>query len=99
MLKEARRMAMAWQNGNDRFNACVGSGTDSFLEHNERMRQFRESHDGDLQARVGRLGRTPTYNATNNVMDTVGSRDLINMKAWSVIIPLLKVNGHRFSQN
>lgn len=81
-------MAEAWRNGNDRFCACIGRSRDSFIEHNERMRQFRESHNGDLQARASLRSRMPSHNATN-----------IDVKVWPVIIPLWRVNGHRFSQN
>ncbi len=94
--REVGRMAVVRY---DRFCACGGSSRDSFPEHNERMRRFRESHNDELQTKADLPGRVLACNDTSITAETVGSGDLIDVKAWSVIIPLWRISGNRFSKN
>jgi len=81
-------MAVARHDGNNRFGADIGNDRIPFLEHNERMRQFRESHTGDLQ--VVRAGI---------MVEAAGSRDLADPVAWLVLVPIWRVMRYRFWQN
>jgi len=99
MLREVRRMAVARHDGNNRFGADIGNDYTPFLEHNKRMRQFRESHTSDLQVRAGLPGRTLTSDAADIIVEAVGPRDLADPVAWLVLVPVWKVMRYRFWLN
>lgn len=80
-------MAVARHDGNNRFGADIGNDHTPFLEHNKRMRQFRESHTSDLQVRA------------DIMVEAVGPRDLADPVAWLVLVPIWKVMRYRFWLN
>ena len=59
---------------------------DSFLEHNQRMRKFRESHLSSLQPQAGLLASTFPYRVSSNMVEAERSRQ-ISTADWAALVP------------
>ena len=44
-------MAIVWNNKKEQFNSSGGNGSDSFQEHNQRMRAFQLAHPENWKQR------------------------------------------------
>ena len=87
-------MATEWNNRNDRFNHNNGNGSESFHEHNERMRMFRKSHGVDLKVAIQRYSafkehseHMSVFRGSNpsNLEVKVSRRNVIN-RMWPILI-------------
>jgi len=74
----------------------------SFADHNEHMREFRNSHPGELEMRVSRRALINTMRPlllANMVKETGGTMRPVSAVDWTSIVPMPTVAKHRFSPN
>ena len=90
----------AQENGpHDGFGTQEDKHRDSFLEHNERMRLFRESHPTWAVIRLAHLNMTVPYCVGRSLMETGGSAGSMDGDYWVTLVPLQEVTARRFGFN
>jgi len=78
-----------------------GAG-ESFAEHNEHMREFRNSHPGELEMRVSRRALINTMRpllVAGTSPETGGTMCHVRVADWTALAPMQTVVKHRFSPN
>jgi len=98
-------MATERNNRDYRFNPIKANGEDSFEEHNNYMKVFRQSHgdvtmvNGQRCNRLGILEITQLLQLPRMItqIDTGGTKHYID--DWWVLVDALQVAEHKISQN
>jgi len=84
-------------------NFYTSSGTgESFAEHSERMREFRNSHPDELELKISRhalINAMRPILLAGRVRETGGTARPVSGADWTSIVPMPTVAKHRFSPN
>jgi len=98
-------MTTEGNNGDNQFKPIKANGEDSFEEHNNQMKAFRQSHgdvamvNGPRCNRLGILEITQPLQLPRMItqIDTGGTKHYID--DWWVLVDALQVAEHKISQN
>jgi len=74
----------------------------SFADHDEHMREFRNSHPGELEMRVSRRALINTMRPllmAGTSQETGGTMRPVSMVDWTTLAPIRRIAPHRFSLN
>lgn len=77
----------------------VWNNIESFRQHLEDMRQFRQSHNRELAASLKALKNLPVQYAVIPAQETGLIKSLTDNKGNLIIVPIWQVNPDKGSQN
>lgn len=79
--------------------ALVWNNPQSFKQHLEQMRMFRQSHHSNLESRFTQIKNMPTSRDIQPPRQTVGASGFISVRGKSAIVPIWEIVLSRNSQN
>ena len=97
-------MAMQWNNRDYQFDPNGGNGRGSFQEHNEHMREFRNSHANVAMVNAPGCDEAALLQSmrplqVRRFMETGGSALPNDTTERSTLVPVWKVARYKLSQN